>query len=43
MHHCHYTRKNIGAACSIGSLKYSVLTEVSIIFHNGSNYYNIFL
>ena len=36
--HCQYTEKYRGAAYSICSLKYSVPTEISIVFHNGFNY-----
>ena len=33
--YCHYTE---GAAHSICSLKYSITKEITIVFHNGSNY-----
>ena len=36
--HCHYTGEYIGAAHSICNLKYSVPKNVSMVFHNGSNY-----
>ena len=37
-HHCQYPEKYRGAAYSICNLKYSVPTEISIVFHNGFNY-----
>ena len=40
---CHYTGEHRGAAHRICSLKYSVPKEVSIVFHNGSNYDNHFI
>ena len=36
--HCHYTGKYRGAAHSLCNLKYSVPKNISIVFHNGSNY-----
>ena len=36
--HCHYTGEYRGAAYSICNLNYSVPKEISIVFHNGSNY-----
>ena len=36
--HCCYTGEYRCAAHSIYNLKYSVLNEISIVFHNGSNY-----
>ena len=38
MDHYHYTGEYRGAAHSICNLNYSVSTEISIVFHNGSNY-----
>ena len=35
---CNYTGKCIGAAHSICHLKHSIPKEITIIFHNGSNY-----
>ena len=37
-YHCQYTDKYRGAVNSICTLKYSVPKEISIVFHNGSNY-----
>ena len=38
--HCHYTGEYRGyVGYSISNLKYSVPKNVSIVFHNGSNYY----
>ena len=34
----HYTGENTGAAHSICNLKFSVPKEISIVFHNESNY-----
>ena len=36
--HCCYTGEYRCAAHSIYNLKYSVPNEISIVFHNGSNY-----
>ena len=36
--HCHYTDKCRGAAHSICNLKCSVLNEIPVVFHNGSNH-----
>ena len=36
--HCHYTGKYRGAAHSICNLKFNVPLEISVTFHNGSNY-----
>ena len=36
--HCHYTGKYRGAAHSICNLKFNVPNEISVVFHNGSNY-----
>ena len=36
--HCHCTGKCRGAAHSICNLKFNVLNEIPIVFHNGSNY-----
>ena len=36
--HCHYTDEYKGAAHNNYNLKYSVPKEISIVFHNGSNY-----
>ena len=36
--HCHYTGQYRGAAHNKCNLKYSVPKEISIVFHNGSNY-----
>ena len=36
--HCHYTGKYRGAAHNICSLRYKVLKEIPIVFHNGSTY-----
>ena len=35
--YCHYKGEHIGAVYVLCYLKYSVLKEISIIFHNGSN------
>ena len=35
--HCHYAEDYRGAADSICNLKYSVLKEIPIAFHDGSN------
>ena len=36
--HCHYTGKYRGAAHNICNLRYKVLKEIPIVFHNGSIY-----
>ena len=36
--HCHYTGKYRGAVHSICNLRYKTLTEILVIFHNGSIY-----
>ena len=36
--HCHYIGEYRGAVHSICNLKYSIPKEISIVFHNGSNY-----
>ena len=36
--HCHYTGEYRGAAHNICNLKYSLLKNVSIVFHNRFNY-----
>ena len=36
--HCHYAAEYRGAAKSICNLKHRVPKEISIVFHNGSNY-----
>ena len=36
--HCHYTGKFRGAAHNSCSLRYKILKEIPIIFHNGSTY-----
>ena len=36
--HCHYTVKYRGAAHNICSLRYKILKEIPIVFHNGSTY-----
>ena len=35
---CHYTGENKSTAHSICNLNFSVLLEIQIVFHNGSNY-----
>ena len=37
-HHCYYTGEYRGAVHNICNLKYSVLINIPIVFHNGSNY-----
>ena len=37
-HHCHYTGKSRGTAHSICNLKFNVPNEITVTFHNGSNY-----
>ena len=36
--HCHYTGKYRGAAHDICNLRYKALTEIPVVFHNGSTY-----
>ena len=36
--HCHYTGEYRGAAHNICNLRYKVLKEIPIVFHNGSTY-----
>ena len=36
--HCHCTGEYRGLKHSICNLRYSVLKEIPIVFHNGSNY-----
>ena len=36
--HCHYTGKYRGAAHNICTLRYKILKEVPVVFHNGSTY-----
>ena len=36
--HCHYTGKYRGAAHDICNLRYKILKEIPIAFHNGSTY-----
>ena len=36
--HCHYTGKYRGAAHSICNLRYKVVKEITVVFHNGSAY-----
>ena len=36
--HCHYTGKYRGAAHDICNLRYQILTEIPVVFHNGSTY-----
>ena len=36
--HCYYTGEYRGAARSIYNLKYIVLKEIPVVFHNGANY-----
>ena len=36
--HCHYTGKYRGSAHSICNLKFNVLNEIPVVFHNDSNY-----
>ena len=36
--HCHYTGKYRGAAHNICNLRYKILKEIPIVFHNGSIY-----
>ena len=41
--HCHYTGKFRGAAHNSCSLRYKILKEIPIIFHNGSTYDDHFI
>ena len=41
--HCNYTREYGSAAHSTSNLKYSVPKNISIVFHNGSNYDHHFI
>ena len=42
--HCHYTGKYRGAAHDICSLRYKILKEIPVVFHNGSRYdYNFII
>ena len=36
--HCHYTGKYRGATHDIFNLRYKILKEIPIVFHNGSTY-----
>ena len=36
--YCHYTRKYRGAAHNICNLRYRILKEIPVVFHNGSTY-----
>ena len=36
--HCYYTSKYRGAAYRMYKLKYSIPKEISVVFHNESNY-----
>ena len=36
--HCHYTGKYRGTAHSNCNLKFNVLSEIPVVFHNGTNY-----
>ena len=36
--HCHYTGKYRGAAHDICNLRYQILKEIPVVFHNGSTY-----
>ena len=36
--HCHYAVKYRGAAHNICNLRYKIPKEISVVFHNGSNY-----
>ena len=36
--HCHYTGKYRGAAHGICNLRYKVVKEIPVVFHNGSSY-----
>ena len=42
-HHCHYAGAYRGAVHSICNWKYSIPKEITVIFHNGSNYYYHFI
>ena len=41
-YHCHYTDKCADFTHSICNLKFSVPKEIPIVFHNGSNYDDLF-
>ena len=36
--HCHYTEKYRDAAHNVCNLRYKILKEIHILFHNGSEY-----
>ena len=36
--HCHYTGKYRGAAHNICNMRYKILEEIPVVFHNGSTY-----
>ena len=36
--HCHYTGKHRGAAHSACNLQYKIPKNITVLFHNGSNY-----
>ena len=36
--HCHFTGKNRGAAHNKRNMKYKIIKDIPIIFHNGSTY-----
>lgn len=36
--HYHFTRKYRGTAHSLCNLRFNVLNEIPVVFHNGSNY-----
>ena len=36
--HCHYTGKYRGTAHNICNLRYKILKEIPVVFHNGSTY-----
>ena len=36
--YCHYTGQYRGAPKSICNLKFSVLNEIGVVFHNGASY-----
>ena len=41
--HCHCTGKCRGPGHSISNLRCSIIKEISVIFHNGSNYHYDFI
>ena len=41
--HCHYAGKYREAAHTICILKFNVLNETPVVFHNGSNYFYCFV